>query len=189
MIGVILAGGQSSRMDGADKALLDLGDRRLIDIVHDRLSPQVDHLVLSGSNDRGTDLPLVDDAADIEGPVGGLYGVVDWLQSRDENAVGFLTVPVDAPFLPMDLVSRLSSDPYRCAYANDEHRGHPTLAYWTLGGLQNVRGSLGTSPPLMRVVDAVGARPMTWDDPTVFFNVNTKEQAQEAERRLACSQS
>jgi molybdenum cofactor guanylyltransferase len=41
MIGVILAGGQGSRMGGVDKALLRLGGETLLARVERRIAPQV----------------------------------------------------------------------------------------------------------------------------------------------------
>ena len=44
---VILAGGRSRRMGGEVKALLPLADKPLLSHVIDRVSPQVDELLLS----------------------------------------------------------------------------------------------------------------------------------------------
>lgn len=47
VVGVILAGGKSSRMGGGDKSLLDLGGRTVLSRVIDRLGAQVDTMVLN----------------------------------------------------------------------------------------------------------------------------------------------
>ena len=50
-LGVILAGGQASRMGGGDKGLLALDDRSILDHVVARLAPQVAGLGLNANGD------------------------------------------------------------------------------------------------------------------------------------------
>ena len=49
--GVILAGGQSSRMGGGDKSLKLLGNKTILEHVIERLSPQVTTIVLNANGD------------------------------------------------------------------------------------------------------------------------------------------
>jgi len=58
-IGLILAGGQARRMGGTDKASVRLNGRRLIDHVRNRLTPQVDRVLISGRSDYGSGLWLI----------------------------------------------------------------------------------------------------------------------------------
>lgn len=50
-LGVILAGGQATRMGGGDKGLLRLGGQSVLDRVIGRLSPQVADLALNANGD------------------------------------------------------------------------------------------------------------------------------------------
>ena len=50
-LGVILAGGQATRMGGGDKGLLSLGGVPILRRVIDRLDPQVDGIVLNANGD------------------------------------------------------------------------------------------------------------------------------------------
>ena len=188
MLGVILAGGGATRMGGGDKAVKLLGGTRLIDHVIARLAPQVHRLAISGTDDRGTGLACIGDAPGLNGPVAGLYGVADHLTgnlSSQDMARGFVTVPVDAPFLPADLVARLTDDPDRPAYASNGGRAHPTFAYWTLAALVAVRETLPDAPAMMRLADTVKARPIAWPSADPFFNVNTPEDLERAETHLS----
>ena len=51
VVGLLLAGGQSRRMGGGDKALHLLGGIPLLERVIERLRPQVDALVLNANGD------------------------------------------------------------------------------------------------------------------------------------------
>ena len=74
LTGLILAGGRASRMDGNDKGLLTLDKRPLIAQVIRRLSPQVDHLLISANRNLhayqqfGFEV-LKDDYDDYRGPL------------------------------------------------------------------------------------------------------------------------
>ena len=46
---VILAGGQSRRMGGIDKGLIDLNGKPLVQHLIDRIAPQVDEVLISAS--------------------------------------------------------------------------------------------------------------------------------------------
>ena len=77
-LGVILAGGQATRMGGGDKGLLPLGQGTLLSSVIDRLEPQVAGLALNANGDaaRFAELGLPVLADSIEGFAGPLAGVL-----------------------------------------------------------------------------------------------------------------
>ena len=64
-IGVILSGGQSRRMGGGDKALLQLGGKPMLKRVVDRLAPQCSRVVLNANGDparfSSLSLPVIAD--------------------------------------------------------------------------------------------------------------------------------
>lgn len=170
----ILAGGQSRRM-GHDKAEVHFRGKRLIDHVVQRLEQQADQIVLSAAQDYATGFPTVADAYDFQGPVAGLFGVADWLEDRRIQGNGFLTAPVDGPFLPEDLAVRLASDPTQCGIAVDETGKHPTFAFWTLQALRDVRASLSQAPSLHHLAELTDARIVAWPGKHNFINFNTPD--------------
>ena len=114
VLGVILAGGQSSRY-GTDKAFVSLAGRNLIDHVIARIMPQVDELLISAGDDprfAALGLPIVTDTAhDGEGqpagPLAGVLAALDWMAEHVPDAGWLATSTIDTPFLPVDLVARL----------------------------------------------------------------------------------
>lgn len=172
LVGVVLAGGQSRRM-GRDKAVVAFKGKRLIDHVIERLSPQVDRVLLSAGQTYDTGLTAIADAAAFQGPVAGLFGVADWMARHAPGCDGFLTAPVDGPFLPDDLAGRLTDRPDQSAIAQDEAGTHPTFAYWTLAALEQARSSLPDAPSLHRLAKSAEAREVTWPGTDHFINLNT----------------
>ena len=107
--GIVLAGGQGRRMGGVDKGLVTLGGRPMVAHVLDRIAPQVAEVLINANQnaDRYGALgyPVVADAVGgFAGPLAGLHAGM----SRAAHAL-VVTVPCDSPFLPADLVARLSA--------------------------------------------------------------------------------
>lgn len=107
--GIVLAGGKGSRMGGVDKGLQPLRGRPMIEWVLERLSPQVAEIVVNANQNLETYEKLghrvvPDEIGGFAGPLAGLHA---GLKAAAHPLV--VTVPCDSPFLPADLVSRLSS--------------------------------------------------------------------------------
>lgn len=105
--GIVLAGGQSRRMGGADKAWLELAGKPMVMHVLAALSPQVGAVLVSanrhGERYRALGYPVVaDGAADFLGPLAGMVAAVAAIATPY-----IATVPCDSPLLPADLVARL----------------------------------------------------------------------------------
>jgi molybdopterin-guanine dinucleotide biosynthesis protein A len=109
-LGVILAGGQATRMGGGDKGRLMLGERSILAHVIDRLEPQVAGVALNANGDasRFSDLGLpviADDLDGFAGPLAGVLAGLDW--AAEKGAETIVTAAADTPFFPCDLVPHL----------------------------------------------------------------------------------
>lgn len=188
--GVLLAGGRSSRMGGREKALLDIGAQPLLLHVLARLRPQVGRIVINANGDparfSGYCLPVVPDSIEgYAGPLAGLHAGIEWARSETPEARFIASVPVDCPFLPLDLVSRLKASLLAagapCAIAASDGERHPVAGLWCVELLEALSTSLKHNiRALHRFADAQGCAVVdfapvdiggTSIDP--FFNVNT----------------
>jgi molybdopterin-guanine dinucleotide biosynthesis protein A len=100
--GVIQAGGQSRRMGGRPKALIELGGRRIIERVLAALAPAVDDvLVVTNTPELYAflNLPMVGDVYPDRGSLGGIYS---GLEAASGQAA--FTVACDMPFLHPEIV-------------------------------------------------------------------------------------
>jgi molybdopterin-guanine dinucleotide biosynthesis protein A len=195
--GVILAGGRSSRMGGMSKALFRLNDEALLTHVIRRLQPQLSSLLLSTEGPdtslKSFGFPLVPDLLPrYRGPLTGLCSALHYLADKGWDG-GLVLCPCDAPFIPPGLVERLVSaavgSPKPVAVVSYEGFLQPTFSLWQAhhfpviydavvkrgdGGLKYMLQSL---PHV--IVEWVSA------EPPPFYNVNTPEELQTAERWLA----
>ena len=132
ILGVILAGGLSRRMDGGDKGLVRLGTVSILERIASRIRPQVDDLVLNANGDgtrlASLGLPILPDTvANFPGPLAGVLAGLD--HAAEAGFAQLMVVPCDAPFLPVDLVARLQvAAGEGGAVAVSGGRRHPAVA-------------------------------------------------------------
>ncbi len=138
LVGVVLAGGRSSRMGGGHKGLLLLDGTPMLAHVLTALAPQVDAMLInSNGNPRlfeAFGLPtLADCVAGYQGPLAGLLTGMLWVRQHHPAATHLLSAPCDVPYLPPDLASRLAeslANGAQIAIARDHDRIHPTVGLW-----------------------------------------------------------
>lgn len=178
---VILAGGQGRRIGGS-KAHVLLGGVPLWRHVLARVEPQVCALAVNAV-EAFDGLDCVTDEVPGLGPLGGILAAMIWGESIGAKRV--LTVAVDTPFLPVDLVARLGAADGRIVVAQTADGLHGTTALWDVQLADDLRAALdGGTRKVTDWANTIGVRPMLFDDRDAFFNVNTLEDLALAEARL-----
>jgi len=196
-LGLVLAGGLARRMGGGDKVRIEIGGASILDRVLATLSAQCTGIVINanGNPKRFADagLPVVADSVpDFAGPLAGILAGLDWLLNQNSGIEWIVSVPGDCPFLPDDLVERLhqarrkmgTGVPLACARSGQWR--HPVVGLWPLALREDLRNALIEEN--LRKIDIWTARHEVaiaeWPDQPVdpFFNVNTPEDAVQAER-------
>ena len=191
--GIILAGGQSRRM-GRDKASALCGGRSLLTWVQTRLEPQCAGLVVSRqgrmSVPAGLALPVVlDDIPGHAGPLAGILAGLDWLAQHRAGATHAVVASVDTPFLPVDLVERLTAERDQagavlvCAASGD--RRHPAVGLWPVALRHALRSFLAEESlyKLGAFLDRHSLAVAAWPDHPFdpFLNLNTPSELAAAE--------
>ena len=191
--GLILAGGQSRRM-GQDKALLAFSGSTLLAHIAARLRPQVSTLALNARSDFAAMHDLVRIPDSIPGRLGPLAGILAGLEARlDPAATHLLAVPVDSPFFPTDLCSRLVDavdGEEVIAVAASQGRDHPVFGLWPLALKEDLRHFVLNDErrSIRGFLDRHQTRIVEFEataqgfDP--FFNVNTPEDFLRAQQIL-----
>ena len=200
--GLVLAGGLARRMGGGDKGLIRIGDATILERALARVGPQCAGLIINANGDPARfarfGLPVVaDDVAGFAGPLAGILAGLDWL-AANAPAIGWLaSVPGDCPFLPRDLVRRLHAArvaagvPLACTKSGDWR--HPVVGLWPVNLRTDLRRAVVAEG--LRKIEVWTARhgvalaewPAEPIDP--FFNVNTPEDAAQAQRFAAIEES
>lgn len=184
-VGVVLAGGRSSRMGGGDKPLLDLGGQPILSHVITQLGCAG---AISANGDparfAGFGLPVLPDTVpDRPGPLAGVLAALDW--AAGEGASRIVTAAGDTPFFPPDLAARLLAAAGPVALASHDGQDHPAFAAWDVALRDSLRRALDAGVRRMRqFTDAHGAVRVAFGGRDPFFNINTPGDLAEARRRL-----
>lgn len=187
--GVVLAGGQGSRMGGVDKGLQPFGGATMVEHVLERLRPQVDEVLVNANRNPEAYAAfghrVVSD--EIEGFAGPLAGFERGLAHASGDLV--VTVPCDSPFLPRDLVARLRAGLERegaqVAVATAAGRAHPVFCLMRREVHASLRDFLASG---QRKIDRWYATlplvEVAFDDEAdAFLNINTREELATLEPR------
>ena len=182
-------------MGGGDKALIAIGGVAILDRVLALLRPACAGIILNANGDAARfaryGLPVVPDSVpDFAGPLAGILAGLDWAAANRPDLAWVASVPGDCPFLPRDLVRRLHDAREKAgatlACARSGEWRHPVVGLWPVALRDDLRHALVEED--LRKIEVWTARhgvaiadwPVQPVDP--FFNVNTPEDAAEAEQ-------
>lgn len=178
---VVLAGGRGRRLGGQDKGLMDLDGKPLIEHILELVTPQVSAVIINANRNQQVyaDLghPVIsDNMADYQGPLAGFAVALAAC-----NTDYIMTLPCDGPYVPVDLVSRLSAamkdNDAELAVAYDGQRMQPVYALIPRSLLGSLQEFLDAGD---RKIDLWYARHNTAladfsDVIDTFFNINTED--------------
>ena len=185
---MVLAGGLGRRMGGVDKGLTPLRGKPMVQWAIERFAPQVDEVLINANQNLETYAAfghrVIPDA--IGGYAGPLAGLHRALSEAAHDLVA--TVPCDSPFLPEDLVRRLSAalarNDAQLAVARTGDQLHPVFCLCRKSVL----------PSLTTFLDGGGRKIDAWyaalkvvevafdDAPGAFSNINTEAELSAFER-------
>jgi molybdenum cofactor guanylyltransferase len=163
---IILSGGRATRMGGQDKGLTQLQNKPLIAYVIERLSPQVDEILINANRElisyQAFHLPVLED----ENPdyIGPLAGFSLGLQHCKSDYL--LTAPCDSPLLPADLAHRLltalNQQQADIAVATSSGNAHPVFCLCKINVL----------PSLIDYIKQGGRKVSAWQKSQAYIEVD-----------------
>ena len=190
---VILAGGQSRRMGGIDKGLLELQGKPMVRHVIEALQPDVGTLLINANrnSDRYEAMGYAVVPDRLEGYLGPLAGMASGMSAATTKYI--VTAPCDCPLVGIGLVRRLYhsvlNENAQIGVASDGKRMHPVFALLQRDLLPDLLAYLDSGE---RKIDRWYARHRVsvtrFDDvPQWFQNVNRPEEHAELEGAIPWS--
>ncbi len=184
IFGVLLAGGQSRRMDRPDKFFLQWRGQTLLQHTIARAAPQVQGLVITAAGDldrfAACRLPAIHDRGEPgTGPLAGIISAMAWLCDGGRPVRWLASFPTDTPRIPLDLVEQLHCAAREAgadvAYARSHNRDHYACALWSVDCyptlLELHRSGVRS---LHKAAHTLTHTTVLWEgDEDPFFNVNT----------------
>lgn len=184
---VIAAGGDGSRIGGAKPQRL-LAGGRLIDRAADWARRHSDNIALAvrpGDDDLATGLPILMDREVGIGPISALSNAIRF--AREQGRPQVVMIGCDMPFLPDDLVTRLSAAiaDHGAAMPVSEGRLHPMASLWRTDEAAIDAYLAAGGQSLWRFAETIGMIGVEWAEvPDPFANINDAESLARAEELL-----
>ena len=195
---VIMIGGKSSRLGGGIKSLIKINNKKIFDIILDRIQPQIDKIIVN-SNIEDTEIskykfPIIKDVKQgYLGPLAGIHAGMQWLNKNKPKVDWLLTLPGDTPFIPLNLVScfeeKINQDS-KIILAKSNDKIHPIIGAWHTSLLTSLNEHLESGT--RKILEWAENHPLEFlefneksYDP--FFNINTQidiNKAEDIEKRF-----
>ncbi|MDC0192814.1 molybdenum cofactor guanylyltransferase, partial [Alphaproteobacteria bacterium] len=135
---IIMIGGKSSRLGGGIKSLIKINNKKIFDIILERIQPQIDKIIVN-SNIEDEEIskykfPIIKDVKQgYLGPLAGIHAGMQWMSKNKPEVNWLLTLPGDTPFIPLNLVScfkeKINQDS-KIILAKSNDKIHPIIGVW-----------------------------------------------------------
>ena len=186
--GLVLAGGQGSRMGGVDKGLAPFRGRPMVAHVLVSLAPQVDEILVNAN--RNPEAYAAFGHRVVADEIPGFAGPLAGFERGLAHARGELvaTVPCDSPFLPPDLVPRLraalESAGADLAVARTGTQAHPVFCLMRRTVHASLERFLASGQrKIDRWYAALAVVEVAFDDEAqAFANINTRDELADLEK-------
>ena len=195
---IIMIGGKSSRLGGGIKSLIKINNKKIFDIILERIQPQIDKIFVN-SNIEDTEIskykfPIIKDVKQgYLGPLAGIHAGMQWLNKNKPKVDWLLTLPGDTPFIPLNLVScfeeKINQDS-KIILAKSNDKIHPIIGAWHTSLLTSLNEHLESGT--RKILEWAENHPLEFlefkeknYDP--FFNINTQidiNKAEDIEKRF-----
>ena len=191
---VVLAGGKSIRF-GDNKSQAQLRGKNLIDYILSEIindfreviivaNDPIEHL----SSDKIT--KIVDFKKNL-GPLGGVFSAMKWVKDNDKKYQWIVTFPSDTPFFKNKIMNsflnKINEKESELFFMKSNEKRHNIFGLWSMDLIDQLEKDLETgSRKVEKWANSIGVKTinMSFEKEDPFFNINTKEDLEKAEKIL-----
>ena len=195
IIGIILAGGKSSRF-GEDKSNIKLGNKTLLNHTVDRIEKEFSEVLIVSNNKKhnykNQKIYTVKDC--IEGQLGPLVGILTamkWVNENKKNYKWIASFPCDTPFFDNKLISKLKlktkETSKKLIFLNSDKKRHNIFGLWSMDLIETLEKDIKNSFRKVEIwADKVGYESININTEKFdkFLNINTKEDFEKAKENI-----
>ena len=195
IIGIILAGGKSSRF-GEDKSNIRLGSKTLLDHTIDKIEKEFSEVLIISNNKeynfKNKKIHTVKDC--IEGQLGPLVGILTamkWVNENKKNYKWIASFPCDTPFFDTKLISKLNlktkETSKKLIFLNSDKKRHNIFGLWSMDLIETLEKDIKNSFRKVEIwADKVGYESININTEKFyrFLNINTKEDLEKAKENI-----
>ena len=196
ILGVILAGGKSSRF-GSNKADAHLGDKTLLEHIISKVEKNFLEVLIVSNNEsikiNKKNVFLVKDF--IKGQLGPLIGILSamkWIEQNNKKYKWIATFPCDTPFFDDSIIEKLKncsiSNDYLLFFLNSRKKRHNIFGLWSLKLIdileEDIRSNNFRKVELWADKMGVQKIEVNTEGFDKFLNINTLDDLEDAKKNL-----
>ena len=195
ILGVVLAGGKSRRF-GEDKNHIMLGDKTLLEHVLFKIGDKFQEILIVTSNSleiqNTKKISIIEDCFEDLGPLVGVLSAMKWIKENQKTYKWIATFPSDTPFFDSSIIEeyrkRITINESLLYFVKSNNKRHNIFGLWSVELLKTLEDDLinNNFRKVEKWANKIGVKTIDIDfkkfDP--FFNINTKEDYEEAKKIL-----
>ena len=191
---VVLAGGKSKRF-GEDKSQTQLGSKILIDYIISEIINDFNEVIIVAnepikhlSSDKIT---KIKDYKKNLGPLGGIFSAMKWAKDNNKKYQWIITFPSDTPFFKNEIMNsflnKINTKESELFFMKSNEKRHNIFGLWSLDLIDQLEKDLENgSRKVEKWANNIGVKTinMSFEKEDPFFNINTKEDLEKAQKIL-----
>jgi molybdopterin-guanine dinucleotide biosynthesis protein A len=195
ILAVVLAGGKSKRF-GEDKNHAKLGDKTLLEHDLSKISNKFEETLIVSSHNLETqktnNITVIPDCFDDLGPLAGVLSSMKWVIENQKPYKWVATFPSDTPFFETSIIQeykkRIKLNDSQLYFVKSNNKRHNIFGLWSINLLETLENDLikNNFRKVEEWANKIGVKTIDVEtkkfDP--FFNINTKEDFEEAKEML-----
>jgi molybdopterin-guanine dinucleotide biosynthesis protein A len=195
ILAVVLAGGKSKRF-GEDKNHIKLGDKTLLEHVLSKICNKFEEILIVSSNNlkikKIQNITVIPDCFDDLGPLAGVLSSMRWIKETQKSYQWVATFPSDTPFFETSIIEeykkRIKLNDSLLYFIKSNNKRHNIFGLWSIELLKILEDDLikNNFRKVEEWANKIGVKTIDFEtkkfDP--FFNINTKEDLEEAKKIL-----
>ena len=195
ILAVVLAGGKSKRF-GEDKNHIKLGDKTLLEHVLFKISNKFEEILIVSSHSleikKIKNVIVIPDCLDDLGPLAGVLSSMKWIKENQKSYQWVATFPSDTPFFETSIIEeykkRIKLKDSLLYFIKSNNKRHNIFGLWSMELLKTLEDDLikNNFRKVEEWANKIGVKTIDLEtkkfDP--FFNINTKEDFEEAKKIL-----
>ena len=194
ILGAVLAGGKSQRF-GEDKSQVKLNGKLLIDYILSEIIDEFEEILIVSNKQikfkNYENITLINDFKKDQGPLGGVLSAMKWAKEKNNKYEWISTFPVDTPFFKKEILqkflSEINPEESKLFFIKSNNTRHNIFGIWSIDLMKKLEDDLNEGQRKVEVwANSVGVKVINMEfinkDP--FFNINTKEDLEKAEKKI-----
>ncbi len=194
ILGTVLAGGKSQRF-GEDKSQVSLANKLLIDYILSEIIDQFKEILIVSNNSinfRSSEkITKIEDYKKGLGPLCGVLSAMKWIKTNKRDYQWIATFPVDTPFFRKEIleefIKQIDENESSLFFIKSNNTRHNIFGLWSINLLDQLENDLEKGARKVELwANSIGVKTINMEFPNQdpFFNINTKEDLEQAKELL-----